>query len=308
MSFCDKLKLSTIKLKEEMNLYEKEKLYLRELLAFLLLCAFIMCAGVTAEAGTNLLPSVKQAKAGTWHQDENGSFLSEVKKKERQLITSLRTIKGKTYYFSKSTGQLSHGWQTIGGRRYYFFRRQVSWSKKKWIGSRYVSSDGAVTKVKQTSRSRLIIFGDCRVASIRDCRIGNAIYIGKVSMGYDWLISTAEPMLESYLSAYPEFTVAFGFGLNDYLYQQEKYIAYYRSFIASHPNANIYLTSVNPVIGVGAYNVSNTTIKPFNDTLKKDFPDTIILTASAIFRRLVTMQQIDSIMTQLPIARFITIL
>ena len=89
-----------------------------------------MCAGVTAEAGTNLLPSVKQAKAGTWHQDENGSFLSEVKKKERQLITSLRTIKGKTYYFSKSTGQLSHGWQTIGGRRYYFFRRQVSWSKK----------------------------------------------------------------------------------------------------------------------------------------------------------------------------------
>ena len=130
MSFCDKLKLSTIKLKEEMNLYEKEKLYLRELLAFLLLCAFIMCAGVTAEAGTNLLPSVKQAKAGTWHQDENGSFLSEVKKKERQLITSLRTIKGKTYYFSKSTGQLSHGWQTIGGRRYYFFRRQVSWSKK----------------------------------------------------------------------------------------------------------------------------------------------------------------------------------
>ena len=175
---------------------------------------------------------------------------------------------------------------------------------KKWIGSRYVSSDGAVTKVKQTSRSRLIILGNCRVASMRDCRIGNAIYIGKVSMGYDWLLSTAGPMLESYLAAYPESTVVFGFGLNDYLYQQEKYIAYYRSFIASH----IYLTSVNPVIGVGAYNVSNTTIKPFNDTLKKNFPDTIILTASAIFRRLVTMQQMDSIMTQLPIARFITIL
>lgn len=179
---------------------------------------------------------------------------------------------------------------------------------KKWIGSRYVSSDGAVTKVKQTSRSRLIILGNCRVASMRDCRIGNAIYIGKVSMGYDWLLSTAGPMLESYLAAYPESTVVFGFGLNDYLYQQEKYIAYYRSFIASHPNANIYLTSVNPVIGVGAYNVSNTTIKPFNDTLKKNFPDTIILTASAIFRRLITMQQMDSIMTQLPIARFITIL
>ena len=235
------------------------------------------------------------------------AFSLKSKRKKDSLLPVCVLSKAKLIIFPKvqdnyptAGRQLEEGVITSSEDRFH--------GQKKWIGSRYVSSDGAVTKVKQTSRSRLIIFGDCRVASIRDCRIGNAIYIGKVSMGYDWLISTAEPMLESYLSAYPEFTVAFGFGLNDYLYQQEKYIAYYRSFIASHPNANIYLTSVNPVIGVGAYNVSNTTIKPFNDTLKKNFPDTIILTASAIFRRLVTIQQIDSIMTQLPIARFITIL
>ena len=38
-------------------------------------------------------------------------------------------------------------------------------------------------------------------------------------------------------------------------------------------NLQLFRMSVNPVIGVGAYNVSNATIKPFNDALKKNFPD-----------------------------------
>ena len=200
-------------------------------------------------------------------------YLSEIKGKEGQLLFGFQNINGKTYYFSKTTGELLHGWQKIGNQRYYFSKKSGAMQKKKWIGSRYVSSDGNVTKVKQTSKSRLIILGDCRVAAMRDCRIGNAIYIGKVSMGYDWLRSTADPMLRSYLRTYPESTVVFNFGLNDYLYQQAKYIPYYRSFIASYPNANIYIMSLNPVIGVRAYNVSNATIKPFNDALKKAFPD-----------------------------------
>ena len=114
-------------------------------------------------------------------------YLSEVKGKEGQLLTGLQKVKGKTYYLSKTSGQLLHGWQMINGKRYYFGKKTGAMSKKKWIGSRYVSADGSVTKVKQTSKSRLIILGDCRVASMRDCRIGNAIYIGKVSMGYNWL-------------------------------------------------------------------------------------------------------------------------
>lgn len=97
-------------------------------------------------------------------------------------------------------------------------------SKKKWIGSRYVSADGSVTKVKQTSKSRLIILGDCRVASMRDCRIGRYLYLYRKSIhGIQRLKSTAGPMLESYLASYPESTVVFGFGLNDYLYQQANY-------------------------------------------------------------------------------------
>ena len=52
---------------------KRKKLHSKSLLAFIFLCIFIMCASVTVSAGTNILPSVKQAKAGTWQRDENGS-------------------------------------------------------------------------------------------------------------------------------------------------------------------------------------------------------------------------------------------
>ena len=146
--------------------------------------------------------------------------------------------------------------------------------KNEWVGGRYVSSDGSVTKLRATSKSRLIVLGDCRTEAMVENGIGtgSAIYIAKSSMGYDWLKSTAGPLLQSYLATYPESTVIFCFGLNDYLYQQARYIDYYRSFIASYPDANIYLMSLNPVIGVGAYNVCNDNIKIFNDALRSNFP------------------------------------
>lgn len=200
-------------------------------------------------------------------------YLSKTRGKEGHLLLGLQTINGKTYYFAKSTGELSHGWQTIKGKRYYFGLKTGAMHKNEWVGGRYVSSDGTVTKLKSTSRSRLIVLGDCRTEAMIENRIGNAIYIAKSSMGYDWLRSTAGPLLQSYLATYPESTVIFNFGLNDYLYQQAKYIDYYRSFIANYPNADIYLMSINPVIGVGAYNVSNATIKPFNDALRNNFPE-----------------------------------
>ena len=52
---------------------KRKKLHSKSLLAFMFLCIFIMCASVTVSAGTNILPSVKQAKAGTWQRDENGN-------------------------------------------------------------------------------------------------------------------------------------------------------------------------------------------------------------------------------------------
>ena len=201
-------------------------------------------------------------------------YLSKTRGKEGQLLLGMHTIKGKTYYFAKSTGELSHGWQILKGKKYYFGMKTGAMHKNEWVGGRYVSSDGSVTKLRATSKSRLIVLGDCRTAAMVENGIGtgSAIYIAKSSMGYDWLRSTAGPLLQSYLATYPESTVILCFGLNDYLYQQARYIDYYRSFIASYPDANIYLMSLNPVIGVGAYNVCNDNIKIFNDALRSNFP------------------------------------
>lgn len=82
-------------------------------------------------------------------------------------------------------------------------------------------------------------------------------------MGYNWLSSTAGPTLERYLSMYPESTVVFNFGLNDYQYQKNHYIQYYKRFIEKHPNLDMYLMSINSVRGVGAYNVCNATINNY---------------------------------------------
>lgn len=222
-------------------------------------------------------------------------YLSDQSKNKGQLLTGRLKIEGKSYYFSPKTGQMATGWTKIGKYKYYFDPKTGVLATKKWIGKRYVLANGRMAvnswidgkyvdrngnivngkkppKKSENKKARLIILGDCRTEAMQSLGIGNAIYIGKVSMGYNWLASTAGPRLEQYLSMYPESTVVFNFGLNDYQYQKNRYLQYYRNFIASHPKADIYIMSINPVIGNGAYNVCNATIKPFNDAMKNAFP------------------------------------
>lgn len=223
-------------------------------------------------------------------------YLSSQSRNKGQLLTGLQTISGKKYYFSPKTGSMVTGWKKLGKNWFYFNSKTGAMAVKTWVGKRYLLSDGKMAvnrwidgnyvgkdgyivsrkkapKKSSNSKARLIILGDCRTEAMQANRVGNAIYIGKVSMGYNWLSSTAGPRLESYLSQYPESTVVFNFGLNDYLYQKNNYLKYYRNFIARHPKADIYIMSINPVIGVGAYNVCNATIKPFNDAMKAAFPE-----------------------------------
>lgn len=223
-------------------------------------------------------------------------YLSSQTKNKGQLLTGLQKINGKKYYFSPKTGSMITGWQKIGKNTYYFDTKTGAMVTDTWVGRRYVLPDGKMAvnrwigrkyvgsngktvstskapKKSSNSKARLIILGDCRTEAMQLSGIGNAIYIGKASMGYNWLVSTAGPRLEAYLSQYPESTVVFNFGLNDYLYQKNNYLRYYKDFIDRHPKADIYIMSINPVIGVGAYNVCNATIKPFNDDMKKAFPE-----------------------------------
>lgn len=49
-------------------------------------------------------------------------YLSEVKRKEGQLLTGLK-VKVNPITFPKPVGQLLHGWQMINGKRYYFGKK-----------------------------------------------------------------------------------------------------------------------------------------------------------------------------------------
>jgi len=223
-------------------------------------------------------------------------YLSTQPRKKGQLLTGLHRINGKSYYFSPNTGKRITGWKRVGKSRFYFSPKTGAMVTDRWVKKRYLLSDGKMAvnrwigrtyvgdngypvsgkkapKKSRNAKARLIILGDCRTEAMQTAGIGNAIYIGKVAMGYNWLVSTAGPRLEAYLSRYPESTVVFNFGLNDYQYQKENYLRYYRNFLAGHPGADIYLMSINPVSGVGAYNVCNATIEPFNAALKKAFPE-----------------------------------
>lgn len=232
-----------------------------------------------------------------WVKYKGGTYyLSSQTRNRGQLLTGLRKINGKKYYLSPDTGKRTSGWKKLGKRWYYFSTKNGAMAADTWVGRRYLLSDGKMAvnrwigrkyvgkdgytvsgkeapKKSSNTKARLIILGDCRVEAMQSAGIGNAVYIGKVAMGYNWLASTAGTALESYLFRYPESTVVFNFGLNDYQYQKENYLKYYRNFIANHPKADIYIMSINPVSGVGAYNVSNATIKPFNEALRKAFPE-----------------------------------
>ncbi len=223
-------------------------------------------------------------------------YLSVRSENKGKLLTGRQKISGKIYYFSPKTGQMVTGWTKIGKYKYYFAPKTGTLVTNRWIGKRYVYANGRMAvncwvgreyvdkngnivkgkkrpKKSANKKARLIILGDCRTEAMQSLGIGNAIYIGKVSMGYNWLASTAGPRLERYLSMYPESTVVFNFGLNDYQYQKNQYLQYYKRFIAKHPKLDMYIMSINPVTGVGAYNVCNATIKPFNDAMKKAFPE-----------------------------------
>ena len=96
---------------------KRKKLHSKSLLAFMFLCIFIMCASVTVSAGTNILPSVKQAKAGTWQRDENGN---------KYVYTDGRSPKS--------------CWLKIAGKYYSFIPRDMPKQDGRLITEKHISS------------------------------------------------------------------------------------------------------------------------------------------------------------------------
>ena len=126
--------------------------------------------------------------------------------------------------------------------------------------------------------SDMIFLGDSRVVGMA-MSAGGYHYIGKISMGYQWLVSEGVSLLTGKMNEYPQADIVLCLGIND-LGNIESYIAYYRSLINNYPERRFWFLSVNPVserlAAAHGYTVRNRLIEAFNARLQAAFPDRYI--------------------------------
>lgn len=209
------------------------------------------------------------------------------------------TLKNKRYFFGKNGVRYQKKWVKYNGK-YYYLQKNGVMATSCWVGNYYVGSDGARKtncyvgsyyldstgkriKVLKFSGKYLIV-GDSRTVGM-DSAVSSsqAKFIGKVSMGYSWLKSTAGPKVKQYLAGNSKLKVVFAFGVND-LGNISSYISYYKSLMKQFPDTEFYFLSVNPVnekiASSKGYTVKNSAIKSFNTKLKSAFGSKYINTYS----------------------------
>ena len=124
----------------------------------------------------------------------------------------------------------------------------------------------------------IIFYGDSRVVGMGMTCSGNA-YVGKVSMGYDWMAGSGLGLLLSAMEEMPDADVVFCFGVNDpgnvYAYAD-----WFRSFCDSHPDRRVWFESVNPINdGIAAANgyfANDGMVRSFNEVMSAAVPDRYI--------------------------------
>ena len=200
------------------------------------------------------------------------------------------TQKNQRYYFGKNGVRYQNKWIKYKGK-YYYLQKNGVMAVSCWVGDYYVDSSGARKtscqvdgyyldssgkRIKALKFSgKYLIVGDSRVVGMDSAvSTSQTKFIGKVSMGYSWMKSTAVPKVKQYLAGNSKLKVVFGFGIND-LGNISSYISYYSVLLKQYPDTEFYFLSVNPVneklaSGKG-YSVKNSAIKKFNSKLKSAF-------------------------------------
>lgn len=223
---------------------------------------------------------------------------------------------GKYYYVDKAGVMVTGSWVKTGGRRCYFGKKGIRaksvWIKYKknhyyvgsdgamavnsWVGDYYVGSDGTRQKnctvdgyrlgadgrrVIKTFNGKYIFLGDSRMVGMQISKApADTMYIAKRGMGYEWLNSTAGPVLRKYLKSNPNVKVVLALGVND-LRNVQLYIKYYKYLIRKYPKTEFYILSVNPVDeakeALNGYHVKNDRIVSFNKTLRSAFGPSVYI-------------------------------
>jgi len=123
-----------------------------------------------------------------------------------------------------------------------------------------------------TSSGKIIFIGDSRTVGMNSA-VGtpaNTLWSAKVSMGYDWMVSTGVPNIENSVK---NAKIIILMGVNDYGYynRDKKYATYIndKAKVWAKSGAKTYYVSVNPVVDSKSKYVKNATIKTFNESMKK---------------------------------------
>ncbi len=214
-----------------------------------------------------------------------------VNEKGERQANSWVLLGGKLYFFGADGVRFEDTWVRSGGK-YYYLQVDGSLAKNMWVGEYYVGANGVRktncvvdgyyldaggkrTKVVENSIDCLIV-GDSRVVGMESAvPVSRTKFIGKVSMGYSWLISNAGPKVRQYLAGNQKLKVVFAFGIND-LANSSLYISYYQKLVKDFPKAKLFFLSVNPVDerkeAAHGYKVKNREIETFNTAVAKAFP------------------------------------
>lgn len=193
---------------------------------------------------------------------------------------------GTRYYFGADGKRLRSTWLKKNAG-YYYFMSDGSMAVNRWINNKYhVDKNGlrqtncivdgyyldkTGKKSVKAFLGKYIFLGDSRTVGMEQAvSSGDGLYIAEISQGYNWLKTTAGPLLKKYLDANPDVKVVIALGMND-LGNIQSYITYYRELVRSYPDTEFYFLSVNPVVESKLPSVKNSTIESFNKKLSAAF-------------------------------------
>lgn len=137
----------------------------------------------------------------------------------------------------------------------------------------------------------LVYVGDSRTKGMElALNNQNITFIREEGIGYNWLVSDAEPELEEVLTNENKKFVVFNFGVNDF--KTDSYINEYNKIIEQYPDIIFYFLSINPVDEEKekSYNYQATTklIEEFNEKFLATYDDKFIDSYSQIKDNFVT--------------------
>ena len=203
----------------------------------------------------------------------------------RMASRRMVTVRGKTYFCSKTGAIVRSGWKCIRGY-WCYFQANGAMARAKWIGPWYVGKDGRLDmdrgkkklrtrKFKASKKSRLIIVGASRVTQMERA-VGTdrgVIYIAQSE-------TNGIRRLEKKLKKFPRSTVVIQLGNNDIRLKSpdgfiDQYIEMYTDLFARYPKARFYVMDALP--GKSPEGDARNELRViFNDALRTAFPDRYI--------------------------------